>query len=127
MEILINMADENLEQQTNQALDDLETFCSSDHIMVDSSLNSRLKSEQFKKVVSLGREALPFIYRRFKGKTIDEYHSSLVIFPLVKNIVGNDLPMPPKEIAEKSEGLEKWDVEGVYNYALRWLEENKYT
>lgn len=110
-------ASSSLEKQVNQALDDLEEFCSRIEIQLKSLNKDRIASEPFKRLSSMGEDALPYIYRRFKDTGLD-YKSCIVLVPLVNNIVGNRLSIPQDMLGK---------VEEMIDYTMKWLEERGYS
>ena len=103
-------------EEKREALNELEKFCARPEIQARASIKDAVTSEQFKRVVAMGKDVLPDIYRMIRYTRADS-EIGLISAPLVEEIVGDEFKLPD-EIRE--------NVKERYFYTKRWLEDKGY-
>jgi hypothetical protein len=107
------------EANFHQAVADWIDHCRNPHVQVSSSVEPVRNCDSYRKIVSMGYEALPLIRQVYDRDSSDNFELSIVqghgLVSVVREIVGDDFSIP-EEIRGRIPAME--------DYATRWLDEN---
>ena len=113
-----------LEDNFHQAIEEWIEHCSNPHIQVSSITEPVRDCDAYRKIVSMGYEALPLIRQVYNKDSTSNFALSIVqghgLVSLVKTIVGGDFSIP--------NGI-RGRISAMENYTKNWLDKNmhKYT
>ena len=108
-----------LEDTFNKTIDEWIEHCKKPEIQLSSSIQLVRDCEPYRKIVSMGREALPLVRQLYDRDSSGNFELSVVqghgLLGVVREIAGDDFQIP-EEIRGKVPAME--------DYTKRWLDEN---
>jgi hypothetical protein len=103
----------------HQAVEEWIEHCRNPNVQISSSAEPVRNCDSYRKIVSMGYEALPFIRKVYDREKSDDLALSIVqghgLVAIVREIVGDDFSIP-EEIRGRISAME--------DYTKRWLDEN---
>ncbi len=108
-----------LEDNFHQAVGEWIEHCRNPHVQLSSSSEPVRDCDAYRKIVSMGHEALPLIRQVYGRDSSDNFELSIVqghgLVSVVREIIGDDFSIP-EDIRGRISAME--------NYAKKWLDEN---
>jgi len=103
----------------HQAVEEWIEHCSNPRVQVSSSAEPVRDCDSYRKIVSMGHQALPLIRGVYDRNSADNFELSIVqghgLASAVREIVGDDFSIP-EEIRGR--------IRAMKDYTKRWLDEN---
>lgn len=109
----------SLEKDFYQAVEEWLEYCKNTRVQFSSSGEPVINCDPYRKIVSMGYEALPLIRKVYDRDSSDNFELSIVqehgLISAVREIVGDDFSIP-----EQIRG----HLFAMENYTVNWLDEN---
>ena len=103
----------------HQAVEEWIEHCRNPHVQLSSSAEPVRNCDSYRKIISMGYEALPLIRQVYDRDSLANFELSIVrghgLVSVVREIVGDDFSIP-EEICGRISAME--------DYTKRWLDEN---
>jgi hypothetical protein len=109
----------SLENDFHQALEEWISYCRTTQVQISSSAEPVINCDFYRRIVSMGYEALPLVRQAYDRDSSDNCGLSTVqghgLVYVVRGIVGDDFSIP-EEIQGRISAME--------DHTKRWLDEN---
>ncbi len=109
----------SLEDSFNKALGEWIVHCKSHEVQFSSSVQPVRDCDAYKKIVSMGKDALPFIRKTYDMDSEHNFALEIVksqgLVQAVREIVGAEFKIP-----EEMRGV----IDSMENYTKAWLDKN---
>ena len=108
----------------DHAVEDWLEYCRGPRVQISSSSQSVIDCDSYKRIVSIGRDALPLIRQMYDKDSSDNPELSIIqdlgLVAVVKDIIGDDFQIP-EQIKGKISAMKDYTIYWLDKYLLEYI------